>query len=83
MLLLCGFCGTDEGFNPIVVVDCCEKRDGMRDNVHVYGIFRGFPTRMVYLYYMSCLRYTILARNPRFVYEVHVQLTHTCMSVHT
>ena len=28
-------------------------------------INRGFPTRMVYLYYISCLRYTILAGNPR------------------
>ena len=27
--------------------------------------FEGF--RMVYLYYISCLRYTILAGNPRFV----------------
>ena len=26
---------------------------------------RGFPTRMVYLYYMPCLRYTILVGNPR------------------
>ena len=26
---------------------------------------RGFPTRMVYLYYISCLRYTILVGNPR------------------
>ena len=25
---------------------------------------QGFPTRMVYLYYISCLRYTILAGNP-------------------
>ena len=29
--------------------------------------YQGFPTRMVYLYYMSCLRYTILVRNPRHV----------------
>ena len=28
--------------------------------------FRGLPTRMVYLYYISCLRYTILAGNPQF-----------------
>ena len=28
--------------------------------------FRGFPTRMVYLYYISCLRYTILVGNPQF-----------------
>ena len=26
----------------------------------------GFPTRMVYFYYISCLRYTILAGNPRY-----------------
>ena len=28
------------------------------------GINRGLPTRMVYLYYISCLRYTILVGNP-------------------
>ena len=28
---------------------------------------RGFPTRMVYLHYMSCLRNTILAGNPQNV----------------
>ena len=26
---------------------------------------RGFPTRMVYLNYITCLRYPILVRNPR------------------
>ena len=31
---------------------------------------RGFPTRMVYIYYISCLRYTILVGNPRIVYFV-------------
>ena len=30
-------------------------------------IYRGFPTRMVYLYYISCLRYTILVGNPRYM----------------
>ena len=30
--------------------------------------YRGFPTRTVYLYYMSCLRYTILVGNPRYVH---------------
>ena len=29
--------------------------------------YQGFPTRMVYLYYKSCLRYTILIGNPRYV----------------
>ena len=28
-------------------------------------INRGFPTRMVYLYYIICLRYTILVESPR------------------
>ena len=28
--------------------------------------YRGFPTRMVYLCYISCLRYTILVGNPRY-----------------
>ena len=30
-------------------------------------IIRGFPTRLVYLYYIACLRYTILVGNPRNV----------------
>ena len=30
-------------------------------------IYRGFLTRMVYLFYISCLRYTILVRNPQYV----------------
>ena len=30
--------------------------------------FRGFPTRMVYLCYIPCFRYTILVGNPRFVF---------------
>ena len=31
---------------------------------HHSHTYQGFPTRMVYLYYISCLRYTILVRNP-------------------
>ena len=31
------------------------------------SVYRGFPTRMVYLYYISCLRYTILVGNPRYM----------------
>ena len=31
-----------------------------------WAIYQGFPTRMVYLCYISCLRYTILVRNPRY-----------------
>ena len=31
---------------------------------HVWHPYRGFPTRMVYLYYISCLRYTIPVGNP-------------------
>ena len=29
-------------------------------------VYRGFPTRMVYLHYISCLRYTILVGNLRY-----------------
>ena len=29
-------------------------------------VYRGFPTRRVYLHYISCLRYTILVGNPRY-----------------
>ena len=36
------------------------------DRHHWLLPFRGFPTTMVYLYYISCLRYTILVGNPRF-----------------
>ena len=32
-------------------------------------VFREFLARMVYLYYISCLRYTIPVGNPRFVWE--------------
>ena len=51
--------------------------------------FRGFPTRMVYLCYISCLRYTILAGNPRLVLyfyfflplvPVGVAGRHSCLS---
>ena len=28
------------------------------------GVFQGFPNRMVHLYYISCLRYTILVGEP-------------------
>ena len=28
--------------------------------------YQGFPTRMVYLHYISCLRYTTLAANPQY-----------------
>ena len=37
--------------------------EGSRTSVVCY---REFPTGMVYLYYISCLRYTILVRNPRY-----------------
>ena len=32
------------------------------------GLYRGFPTSMVYLHNISCLRYTILVGNPRIIY---------------
>ena len=35
--------------------------------------YRGFPTRMVYLYYISYLRYTILVGNPQYA-SCHKQI---------
>ena len=46
--------------------------------------FQGFPTRMVYLHYISCLRYTILVGNPRLMLYVFMKThTHTHIYTHT
>ena len=45
------------------------KRRGLEVGVHNN---RGFPTRMVYLDCITCLRYTILVRNPQYDL-VHLQ----------
>ena len=37
----------------------------------VHRAYQGFPTRMVYLFYISYLRVTILVGNPRYV-VIHV-----------
>ena len=43
-----------------------KKKKKKKDNyIRVQVKIRGFPTRMVYLYYISCLRYTILVRKPQ------------------
>ena len=36
------------------------------------GRYGGFPTRMVYLYCISCLRYTVLVGNPQYYGRVGV-----------
>ena len=36
-------------------------------NISQQLIYQGFLTRMIYLYYISCLRYTTLVGNPRYV----------------
>ena len=45
--------------------------------------YRGFPTRMVYLYYISCLRYTILVGNPRYALMSAGTHRHTHTQAHT
>ena len=42
---------------------------------YTYLSYRGFPTRMVYLYYISCLRYTILVGNPQII-DLYLRLPH-------
>ena len=50
-----------------------EKKKKKKHTCLLYSpTYQGFPTRMVHLYYISCLRYIILVRNPR--YNLHVFL---------
>ena len=44
-------------------------------------VYRGFPTRTQYLYYISCLRYTILVGNPQYTSVYVCQIIAT--EVHT
>ena len=45
---------------------------GFQPEWSISTMIRGFPTRMVYLYYISCLRYTILVGNPQYIMlEIH------------
>ena len=39
------------------------------------SVLRGFPARVVYLYYISCLRYTLLVGNPWLVNTLAVDLS--------
>ena len=54
-------CSAVSGLQHSVVAQCSALRI---DFVQLSGAYRGVPTRMVYLYYISCLRYTILAGSP-------------------
>ena len=45
--------------------------------------YRGFRTRMVHLYYISCLRYTILVRNPQCAHAYYsYTFMHECVRIH-
>ena len=52
----------------IVWENSCDACDGTSKRHSMKQLFpyRGFPTGMVHLHYISCLRYTILVRNPRY-----------------
>ena len=39
----------------------------------MHSAYQGFLTRMVYLYYISCLRYTILIRNPWYNSQIEMK----------
>ena len=50
----------------------------MQIYIHAY---QGFPTRMVYLYYVSNLRYNILVGNPQYICTyIHTYIC-TCVCV--
>ena len=51
-LARCQHCGTVSFFQQLLS-DCSK--------------YRGFQNIMAYLYYISCLRYTILVGNPRYL----------------
>ena len=75
---MCGCIYTQSIWEGLVCVLCHLLARGRREEeigmeptelgLSVIGIgnIRGFLTRMVYLYYISCLRYTILVGNPRY-----------------
>ena len=70
-----GFEGREEGrgkrqtVKSVVAVSVPFSLNGHLEKIQdsfAHAIFRAFPTRMVYLYYIACLRYTILVGNPRY-----------------
>ena len=58
---------------PAALCSKCElirvfaQNDFILESSPIMVVCRGFPTRMVHLYYISCLRYTILVGNARCV----------------
>ena len=54
-----------------VIAEKRSKTNKQKESVKLWK-YRGFPTRMVHLYYISCLRYTILVGNPRYVSIVYL-----------
>ena len=75
-----------------VNVPCLDGQPGLAESVNgcfffffyinLHFAYRGFPTRMVYLYYISCLRYTLLVGNPRLVYCHGQQVMKYCLHNH-
>ena len=71
-------CGEEPLDLPLIPLDMninnfqCELYENKRLGMHMFRVYQGFPTRMVYLYYISCLRYTILVGNPRYSPNTHL-----------
>ena len=70
-LVLPSYSGLFFGMKRFANLDCCSRLcvgslSYWVTKIHVL-IHQGFPTSMVYLHYISCLRYTILARNPWYI----------------
>ena len=50
----------------------CESKFVSAEHLLYIYIYRGFLARMVYLRYISCLRYTSLVRNPWYIEEWNI-----------
>ena len=61
---MCDTC-TDLPTCPYLTV-LVRKMAGSTDVCPYFSKYQGFLTGVVHLYYISCLRYTILAGNPRY-----------------
>ena len=59
----------------------CYNIEGCRAEMCISTIYRGFPTRMAYLYTTSCLRYTILVGNPGYIDSKRIKQQEICWSV--
>ena len=82
---VCGICGRPNSSTGTSPWKQKQNQKLLQDNNNNNNstLFRGIPTRMVYLYYISCLRYTILDNTHAWMHVHEHPRTHTCTHTHT